>query len=60
MQAQELWGLLPSFCRYPNDTCQNFEPLAKLLITLIKDPSMHENIALALQVICIFFLESSY
>lgn len=50
--AQELWGLLPAFCRYPTDTCQNFGPLAKLLITLIKkDPSMHENIAVALQVL---------
>ncbi|XP_024035936.1 RRP12-like protein isoform X3 [Citrus clementina] len=50
--AQELWGLLPAFCRYPTDTCQNFGPLAKLLITLIKkDPSMYENIAVALQVL---------
>ncbi|XP_052289702.1 uncharacterized protein LOC102608567 isoform X3 [Citrus sinensis] len=50
--AQELWGLLPAFCRYPTDTCQNFGPLAKLLITLIKkDPSMYETIAVALQVL---------
>ncbi|KAH9679249.1 NUC173 domain-containing protein [Citrus sinensis] len=50
--AQELWGLLPAFCGYPTDTRQNFRPLAKLLITLIKkDPSMHENIAVALQVL---------
>lgn len=58
--AQELWGLLPAFCGYPTDTRQNFRPLAKLLITLIKkDPSMHENIAVALQVI-FFFFQSSY
>ncbi|KAK0598624.1 hypothetical protein LWI29_036449 [Acer saccharum] len=50
--AHGLWGLLPAFCRYPNDTCQNCEPLAKLLITLLKkDSFMHENIAVALQVL---------
>lgn len=49
--AQALWGLLPAFCRYPTDTHQMFEPLAKLLITFLKDSTMRENIAVALQVI---------
>ncbi|KAL5810487.1 hypothetical protein ACOSQ3_027197 [Xanthoceras sorbifolium] len=50
--AHGLWGLLPAFCCYPIDTRQSFEPLAKLLITLLKkDSFMHENITVALQVL---------
>ncbi|KAJ0098559.1 hypothetical protein Patl1_20494 [Pistacia atlantica] len=49
--AQALWRLLPAFCQYPTDTRQMFGPLAKLLITFLEDSSMHENIAVALQVL---------
>uniref|UniRef100_A0A5B6YH98 Putative RRP12-like protein isoform X1 n=1 Tax=Davidia involucrata TaxID=16924 RepID=A0A5B6YH98_DAVIN len=48
--ARGCFGLLPAFCRHPTDTHQNFEPLAKLLITfLTKDSFMLETIATALQ-----------
>ncbi|KAG6694233.1 hypothetical protein I3842_09G038600 [Carya illinoinensis] len=50
--AHDLWGLLPGFCRYPTDTYQNIGPLAEILIPLLKkDSFMHENIAIALQVL---------
>ncbi|KAK6945286.1 putative domain NUC173 [Dillenia turbinata] len=49
--ARGLLGLIPAFCQYPTDTNQNFGSLAKFLITLLKDSSMHESIATALQVL---------
>lgn len=48
--AHGLWNLLPSFCQYPIDTSQRFEPFANLLVVLLKDSFMHETIAAALQV----------
>lgn len=58
-RAHELWGLLPSFCRHATDTYEKFACLSDLLITILKkNPSMHENISMALQV-CIFFLTDS-
>ncbi|XP_061371507.1 uncharacterized protein LOC133314080 [Gastrolobium bilobum] len=51
-RAQELWGLLPSFCRHAIDTHQNFSSLSDVLITFLKkDPSMHENVSTALQIL---------
>ncbi|XP_052175051.1 uncharacterized protein LOC127789963 isoform X3 [Diospyros lotus] len=48
--AHSCWGLLPAFCRHPNDTYKNIGSLTKLLITfLTKDSFMLENIAIALQ-----------
>ncbi|XXG85440.1 hypothetical protein AAC387_Pa11g0516 [Persea americana] len=47
--AHGLWNLLPSFCQYPIDTSQRFEPFANLLVVLLKDSFMHETIAAALQ-----------
>ncbi|KAK7392906.1 hypothetical protein VNO78_21356 [Psophocarpus tetragonolobus] len=50
--AQELWGLLPSFCRHATDTYQNFTRLSDVLITFLKkDPSMHQNVFTALQIL---------
>ncbi|XP_030493685.2 uncharacterized protein LOC115709666 [Cannabis sativa] len=51
-RAYDLWGLLPSFCQHPTDFCQNVGPLAQVLIKFLKKNShMHENVAVALQVI---------
>lgn len=48
--ARGCWELLPAFCRYPHDMHQNFQSLAKLLISCLrKDSFMLENIAIALQ-----------
>ncbi|CAI9301356.1 unnamed protein product [Lactuca saligna] len=48
--ARGCWGLLPSFCCYPNDMYKKFGSLAKLLIPHIKkDAIMLEYIAIALQ-----------
>nr|XP_043635247.1 RRP12-like protein [Erigeron canadensis] len=50
--ASGCWGLLPAFCRYPNDTHKKFQSLAELLIPCIrKDAFMLENIAIALQLL---------
>ncbi|XP_012086179.1 RRP12-like protein isoform X1 [Jatropha curcas] len=50
--AHGLWELLPSFCNYPVDTQKKFGSLAELLITLLKeDSSMHQNVAVALQLL---------
>ncbi|KAJ9184815.1 hypothetical protein P3X46_004503 [Hevea brasiliensis] len=50
--AHGLWGLLPAFCHYPVDTHRKFGSLAELLITFLKeDPFMHQNVAVALQVL---------
>ncbi|KAI3833787.1 hypothetical protein MKX03_016819 [Papaver bracteatum] len=43
------WGLLPAFCCYPTDTHIIFDALAKKLLLLMEDDSMHENVCLALQ-----------
>ncbi|XP_076943019.1 uncharacterized protein LOC143613098 [Bidens hawaiensis] len=50
--ASVCWGLLPAFCRYPNDTQKKFQSLAKLLIPCIrKDAFMLEDIAVAVQLL---------
>ncbi|KAK9065755.1 hypothetical protein SSX86_015156 [Deinandra increscens subsp. villosa] len=50
--ASGCWGLLPAFCRYPNDTHKKFQSLAKLLIPCIrKDAFMLEDIAIAMQLL---------
>lgn len=50
--ASGCWGLLPAFCRYPNDTHKNFQSLVELLIPCIrKDAIMLEHIAIALQLL---------
>ncbi|KAL1353741.1 hypothetical protein AAHE18_06G261100 [Arachis hypogaea] len=47
-RAHELWGLLPSFCPHANDTHQNFA--SHVLVSFLKkQPSMHENVFMALQ-----------
>ncbi|KAM1306574.1 hypothetical protein ACFX2H_008940 [Malus domestica] len=50
-RARDLLGLLPAFCNLPTDICQKFRPLAEILVTFLKDSLMHENIAVALQVL---------
>jgi hypothetical protein len=51
VRAQELWGLLPSFCRHATDTYKSFSRLSDVLATFLKkDLSMHENVSTALQV----------
>ncbi|MED6184362.1 hypothetical protein PIB30_046702 [Stylosanthes scabra] len=51
-QACELWGLLPSFCRHANDTHQTFESLSDVLVSFLKkQPSMHEQVFMALQIL---------
>ncbi|XP_015949709.1 uncharacterized protein LOC107474591 [Arachis duranensis] len=51
-RAHELWGLLPSFCRHANDTHQNFASLSDVLVSFLKkQPSMHEKVFMALQVL---------
>ncbi|XWS43128.1 hypothetical protein CRYUN_Cryun16bG0075700 [Craigia yunnanensis] len=49
--ALSLWGLLPAFCRYPIDTHKKFKALAELLIDILKNSLMHENIAVAVQIL---------
>ncbi|KAL3034112.1 hypothetical protein AAZX31_02G174400 [Glycine max] len=50
--AYELWGLLPSFCRHATDTHQHFTRLSDVLVTFLKkDPSMHQNVSTALQIL---------
>ncbi|PPD81417.1 hypothetical protein GOBAR_DD21651 [Gossypium barbadense] len=50
--GHSLWGLLPAFCRYPIDTHKRFKALAELLIDILKEDSlMHENIAVAIQIL---------
>ncbi|KAB2631281.1 RRP12-like protein [Pyrus ussuriensis x Pyrus communis] len=49
--ARDLLGLLPAFCNLPTDICQKFRPLAEILVTFLQDSLMHENIAVALQVL---------
>ncbi|TQD92840.1 hypothetical protein C1H46_021549 [Malus baccata] len=49
--ARDLLGSLPAFCNLPTDICHKFRPLAGILVTFIQDSLMHENTAVALQVI---------
>ncbi|KAJ0699848.1 putative armadillo-like helical protein [Helianthus annuus] len=50
--ASGCWGLLPAFCRYPNDTHKKFQSLTRLLIPCIrKDAFMLEDIAIAMQLL---------
>lgn len=50
--ACNLWRLLPAFCRHPSDLHRRMGMLSELLITLLKEDSfMHEDIAVALQVL---------
>uniref|UniRef100_A0A0D9VAH5 Uncharacterized protein n=1 Tax=Leersia perrieri TaxID=77586 RepID=A0A0D9VAH5_9ORYZ len=35
-RADQLWNLLPAFCRYPVDVCQSFGSLSKLLLEMLK------------------------
>lgn len=50
--AHGCWGLLPAFCRCPNDTYQTFSSLSEFLIPFLKkDSFMIENIAISLQVL---------
>ncbi|XP_028766675.1 RRP12-like protein isoform X1 [Neltuma alba] len=52
VRAHELLALLPSFCRHATDTYQRFSSLSDILITFLKkNPSMHENISMALQIL---------
>ncbi|XP_045807267.1 RRP12-like protein [Trifolium pratense] len=52
VRAQELWGLLPSFCRRAPDTYKSFSRLSDVLATFLKkDLSMHENVSTALQIL---------
>ncbi|XP_054815831.1 uncharacterized protein LOC129315791 isoform X2 [Prosopis cineraria] len=52
VRAHELLALLPSFCRHATDTSQKFSSLSDVLITFLKkNPSMHENISMALQIL---------
>ena len=47
-----VWGLLPAFCRHPDDISQSFQSVAKLLLVrLEKDTSIHEDISVAVQVL---------
>ncbi|KAI4963551.1 hypothetical protein ZWY2020_011389 [Hordeum vulgare] len=34
--SDQLWNLLPAFCRYPSDVYQNFGSLSKLLLEMLK------------------------
>ncbi|WVY97582.1 hypothetical protein V8G54_029733 [Vigna mungo] len=50
--AHDLRGLLPAFCRHATDTYQNFTRLSDVLITFLKkDPSIHQNVSKALQIL---------
>ncbi|KAK4281892.1 hypothetical protein QN277_013336 [Acacia crassicarpa] len=52
VRAHELLALLPSFCSRATDTYQKFSSLSDVLITFLKkNPSMHENISMALQIL---------
>ncbi|KAI0497430.1 hypothetical protein KFK09_020654 [Dendrobium nobile] len=47
-----LWDLLPAFCRYPIDISEKIESLSMLCVVVLKEePSLHEIIASALQVL---------
>ncbi|KAK1294305.1 hypothetical protein QJS10_CPA16g01007 [Acorus calamus] len=49
---QGLWGLLPAFCNYTTDTSKSIKSVVSCLIaTFNDDPSTHEMISIALQVL---------
>ncbi|GJN16679.1 hypothetical protein PR202_gb03696 [Eleusine coracana subsp. coracana] len=49
--ADQLWSLLPAFCRYPIDLRQSFGSLSKLLVEILKcDEWLHKHAAKALQI----------
>uniref|UniRef100_A0A0D9YK80 Uncharacterized protein n=1 Tax=Oryza glumipatula TaxID=40148 RepID=A0A0D9YK80_9ORYZ len=48
--SNQLWNLLPAFCRYPVDICQNFGSLSKLLLEMLKcDKYLYKSAVKALQ-----------
>lgn len=48
--SDQLWNLLPAFCRYPTDVYQNFGSLSKLLVEMLKsDRSLYKPACKALQ-----------
>ncbi|TVU36923.1 hypothetical protein EJB05_18879, partial [Eragrostis curvula] len=48
--TDQLWNLLPAFCRYPIDLCHSFGSLSKLLVEILKcDECLHKHAAKALQ-----------
>lgn len=48
--TDQLWNLLPAFCRYPIDVYQNFAPLSNLLVEMSKcDRCLYKPAVKALQ-----------
>ncbi|KAF0893655.1 hypothetical protein E2562_028062 [Oryza meyeriana var. granulata] len=48
--TNQLWNLLPAFCRCPVDVCQNFGSLSKLLLEMLKcDQYLYKPAVKALQ-----------
>ncbi|WVZ67356.1 hypothetical protein U9M48_016444 [Paspalum notatum var. saurae] len=48
--TDQLWNLLPSFCRYPIDVHHNFGSLSKLLVEILKcDECLYKSAVKALQ-----------
>uniref|UniRef100_A0A0E0JTU2 Uncharacterized protein n=1 Tax=Oryza punctata TaxID=4537 RepID=A0A0E0JTU2_ORYPU len=48
--SNQLWNLLPAFCRYPVDICQNFGSLSKLLLEMLKcDKYLYKSAVKAVQ-----------
>lgn len=51
--TDQLWNLLPSFCRYPIDVHHSFGSLSKLLVEISKcDDCLYKSAVKALQVGC--------
>jgi ribosomal RNA-processing protein 12 len=49
--SDQLWNLLPAFCRYPSDVYQNFGSLSKLLVEMLKcDRCLYKSACKGLQV----------
>lgn len=49
--SDQLWNLLPAFCRYPSDVYQNFGSLSKLLLEMLKsDRCLYKSASKGLQV----------
>ncbi|KAM0907529.1 hypothetical protein ACQ4PT_016048 [Festuca glaucescens] len=48
--SDQLWNLLPAFCRYPSDVYQNFGSLSKLLVEMLKcDRCLYKSACKGLQ-----------
>ncbi|KAG8053898.1 hypothetical protein GUJ93_ZPchr0001g33139 [Zizania palustris] len=48
--TDQLWNLLPAFCHFPVDVCQNFGSLSKLLLEMLKcDRYLYKPAVKALQ-----------